>query len=71
LLALYLQTSPAKIVSEQSGSIARGQYLDPASNEVEADYVLDPHDPHRPVDVPSGFVEVHANRSWLVFQRCR
>jgi hypothetical protein len=71
LLALYLQTSPAKIVSEQSGSIARGQYLDPASKEVETSYVLDPHDPHRPVDVPSGFVEVHANRSWLVFQRCR
>lgn len=71
LLALYLQTSPAKIISQQSGSIARGQYLDPASKEVEADYVLDPHDPHRPVDVPPGFVEAHANRSWLVFQRCR
>jgi hypothetical protein len=70
LLALYLETSPAKIVSAQSGSIARGQYLDPASKEVEDDYVLDPHDPHQPVDVPPGFVERHANRSWLVFQRC-
>ena len=70
LLALYLETSPAKIVSAQSGSIARGQYLDPASKEVEADYVLDPHDPHQAVDVPPGFVEAHANRSWLVFQRC-
>jgi hypothetical protein len=70
LLALYLETSPAKIVSAQSGSITHGQYLDPASKEVEADYVLDPHDPHEAVDVPPGFVEAHANRSWLVFQRC-
>jgi hypothetical protein len=70
LLALYLETSPAKIVSAQSGSIARGQYLDPASKQVEDDYVLDPHDPHQAVDVPPGFVEAHANRSWLVFQRC-
>jgi hypothetical protein len=70
LLALYLETSPAKIVSAQTGSIARGQYLDPASKEVEDDYVLDPHDPHQPVDVPPGFVESHANHSWLVFQRC-
>jgi hypothetical protein len=70
LLALYLETSPAKIVSAQSGSISRGQYLDPASKEVEADYVLDPHDPHQAVDVPPGFVEAHANRSWLVFRRC-
>jgi hypothetical protein len=71
LLALYLETSPAKIVSAQTGSIARGQYLDPASKQVEDDYVLDPHDPHQPVDVPPGFTEAHANRSWLVFQRCR
>jgi hypothetical protein len=70
LLALYLEASPARIVSAQSGSIGRGQYLDPASKEVEADYVLDPHDPHEAVDVPPGFVESHANRSWLVFQRC-
>jgi hypothetical protein len=70
LLALYLEASPARIVSAQSGSIARGQYLDPASEEVEADYVLDPHDPHQAVHVPPGFVERHSNRSWLVFQRC-
>jgi hypothetical protein len=70
LLALYLHASPARIVSAQVNPITRGQYLDPASKEVEADYVLDPHDPHRPVTVPSGFVEAHANRSWLVFQRC-
>jgi hypothetical protein len=70
LLALYLKTSPANVLSAQVGSIADGQYVDPASKEVEQDYVLDPHDPHLPVDVPSGFLEAHANRSWLIFQHC-
>jgi hypothetical protein len=70
LLALYLETSPANIVSAESGSIADGQYVDPASKQVEDEYILDPHDPHRPVDIPAGFLESHANRSWLIFQRC-
>jgi hypothetical protein len=70
LLALYLHASPARIVSAQVGSIARGQYVDPASRYVEDEYVLDAHDPHRPVSVPPGFVESHADRSWLIFQRC-
>jgi hypothetical protein len=70
LLALYLKTSPARIVSAESGSISRGQYLDPASSEVERDYVLDPHDPHVAVHVPAGFVQIAANRSWRLFQRC-
>jgi hypothetical protein len=70
LLALYLKTSPANVLSAQVGSIADGQYIDPASKEVEQDYVLDPHDPHRAVNVPSGFLEAHANRSWLIFQHC-
>jgi hypothetical protein len=70
LLALYLKTSPAKIVSPEAGHIAYGEYLDPASVQVERDYVLDPHDPVERGNIPPGFVEVHANRSWLVFQRC-
>ncbi|HEX3909943.1 MAG TPA: glycosyltransferase family 39 protein [Solirubrobacteraceae bacterium] len=70
LLALYLETSPANVKSAQVGSISAGQYLDPASKEAEEDYVLDPHDPHRPVSVPPGFLEAHANHTWLVFQRC-
>jgi hypothetical protein len=70
LLALYLKTSPENVISAQVSSIADGQYIDPASKEVEDDYVLDPHDPHRPVDVPPGFLEAHANGSWLIFQRC-
>jgi hypothetical protein len=70
LLALYLKTSPREIVSAQVSHISSGVYVDPASNEVERDYVLDPHDPHVPVSVPPGFTETHANRSWLIFQRC-
>jgi hypothetical protein len=70
LLALYLETSPRKIVSAEAGPIASGTYVDPASREVEDDYVLDPHDPHLPVTVPPGFTEAHANRSWLIFEHC-
>jgi hypothetical protein len=70
LLALYLKTSPTKVVSAQVSAISAGQYLDPASREVERDYVLDPHDPYLPVSVPPGFTETHRNRSWLVFERC-
>jgi hypothetical protein len=70
LLALYLKTDPKRIVNAQVGDISAGQYLDPASRQVEQSYVLDPRDPHLPTSVPPGFREVHANRSWLVFQRC-
>jgi len=70
LLALYLETSPANVISAQSKTISSGQYIDPASKEVEDDYVLDPHDPHLPVSVPPGFVEAHATHTWLIFQHC-
>jgi hypothetical protein len=70
LLALYLKTSPGKVVSPERGSIATGVYVDPASGEVERDYVLDKRDPHAPASVPPGFTAVKTNRSWLVFKRC-
>jgi hypothetical protein len=70
LLALYLKTSPVNIRSAQVRSISSGVYVDPASREVEADYVLDKRDPHQPVTVPPGFTETQANRSWLIFRRC-
>jgi hypothetical protein len=70
LLALYLKTSPANIVSAQAAQISYGTYVDPASVEVERDYVLDPHDPHLAVSVPPGFAELTTNRSWLIFRRC-
>ena len=71
LLALYLKTSPANIRNAQVASITRGVYVDPASRDVEDEYVLDPRDPHVPVTVPPGFTESHANNSWLIFQRCK
>ena len=70
LLALYLETSPRNIVSAEASQITHGSYVDPASREVEEDYVLDPHDPHLAVNVPPGFTESHANRSWFIFARC-
>jgi hypothetical protein len=70
LLALYLKSSPARIVSLQAGRISRGVYVEPASPQVQADYVLDPRDPHQPVSVPPGFSRSRANRSWLIFRRC-
>jgi hypothetical protein len=70
LLALYLKTSPANVISAQVGHIERGVYVDPASREVEGDYVLDPRDPHVAVSVPPGFSPSGGNRSWLIFSRC-
>jgi len=70
LLALYLKSTPANIVSAQIHPISSGIYLDPASREVESDYVLDPHDPHLPVSIPPGFTESASDPSWLIFHRC-
>ncbi|MGO9490596.1 MAG: hypothetical protein ACLQBB_16430 [Solirubrobacteraceae bacterium] len=70
LLALYLRTSPARVRSAQVGHIDSGVYVDPASSEVEEDYILDSHDPHEAVSVPPGFTETAANRSWMIFRRC-
>jgi len=70
LLSLYLKTSPVNVISAQVKQISYGTYIDPASVEVERDYVLDPRDPHLPVSVPAGFSESATNRSWLIFMRC-
>jgi hypothetical protein len=70
LLALYLKTSPKNVISAQVDQISYGTYVDPASMEVEHDYVLDPRDPHLAVSVPPGFTEHATDRSWLIFTRC-
>jgi hypothetical protein len=70
LLSLYLRTSPVNVISAQVHQISHGTYVDPASIEVERDYVLDPRDPHPAVSVPPGFTESATNRSWLIFTRC-
>jgi hypothetical protein len=70
LLSLYLKTSPHNILSPEAGHIASGVYVDPASKEVEADYVLDKLDPVEHASVPPGFRESATSPSWLVFQGC-
>jgi hypothetical protein len=75
LLALYLKARPSLIVSAEAASaeakqMNEGTYVDPASAEVEHDYILDPHDPHLAVSIPPGFVEAHSNRSWFIFEHC-
>jgi hypothetical protein len=71
LLALYLKGRPGLIVSAEARQIEQGTYVDPASVEVERDYILDPKDPHAAVSIPPGFIATtHGNRSWLIFDRC-
>jgi hypothetical protein len=75
LLALYLKARPGLVVSAEAQSAEskqqqEGTYADPASIEVEHDYVLDPRDPHATVSIPPGFLEAHSNKSWLIFERC-
>jgi len=70
LLALYLSAPPSRIVNGQLGRITGGTYLDPATREVETQYVLDPRDPHVPVAIPPGFRATRATPSWIVFTRC-
>jgi hypothetical protein len=70
LLALYLKGRPGLIVSAEAHQIEEGVYVDPASIEVERDYILDLHDPHSRVSIPPGFLEAHSNHSWLIFERC-
>jgi hypothetical protein len=70
LLALYLKTSPSRVQSAEAAPIRAGVYVDPASQDVEREYILDPKDPHSAVSIPPGFAEVGANSSWLIFARC-
>jgi hypothetical protein len=70
LLALWLKTGPSEIRSAEAQTISHGTYVDPADEEVQRDYVLDPSERGHPVGVPPGFTATHISRSWLVFQRC-
>jgi hypothetical protein len=70
LLALWLRTPPARIVSAQVHAVTYGTYVEPATAEVQRDYILDRLDPHRPVHVPAGFTLVRTNRSWRIYRRC-
>jgi hypothetical protein len=70
LLALWLETPPGTIANLQVTKITHGTFVDPANEEVQNEYILDPNDPHQPVGVPSGFTVTHSNHSWRVLQRC-
>ncbi len=70
LLALYLKGRPGSVVSAEAHPIEAGVYVDPASLEVERDYILDLKDPHAAVSIPPGFTATQSNRSWLIFQKC-
>jgi hypothetical protein len=70
LLALYLGAAPSRIVDAQVQQIEQGSYIDPASLQVEHEYVLNLRDRNQPASIPPGFTEASANRSWLLFKRC-
>jgi hypothetical protein len=73
LLALWLQTPPTEIVSAQVRTIAHGTYVDPATREVQENYILNRNDPNEPDTapvVPAGFTATRTSSSWLIFQRC-
>ncbi len=70
LLALYLKGRPGLVVSAEAKQIETGTYVDPASMEVERDYILDLKDPHAAVSIPPGFLATQSNRSWLIFEKC-
>jgi hypothetical protein len=71
LLALWLDRSPDQIVSAQLEQPTRGAYLDPATERVKRNFILDKSDPKR-LDArpPAGFEPVAANRSWRLLARC-
>jgi hypothetical protein len=71
LLALWLDSDPATVVSAQQRTLTRGTYVAPATAEVRRDYILDRSERGHPVSVPADFAATRANGSWLVFRRCR
>jgi hypothetical protein len=73
LLALYLGIDPSEVPSAQAQIRrgTRGTYLQPASALVKREYVLDRSERTHAVGVPPGFTQTAADRSWLVFERCR
>jgi len=71
-LAFGLDVKPTAIVSaSEEGIPRRGYFLDPASQFVIHNFILDPNDPTRiSRAVPTGFLEVARNDSWILYRRC-
>ncbi len=71
-LAFGLEVKPTEIVSaSEEGIPRRGYFLDPASQFVIHNFILDPNDPTRfKTAPPAGFHRVAANDSWILYRRC-
>ena len=71
-LAFGLEVKPTAIVSaSEEGIPRRGYFLDPASQFVIHNFILDPNDPTRfRTAPPHGFHRVAANDSWILYRRC-
>jgi hypothetical protein len=72
LLALWLDTRPQNVLSAQERLPPFGEYVLPANRGVAHDYILDPRDLNKRIPPPPhGFYRAGADRSWVVFRRCR
>jgi hypothetical protein len=71
-LAFGLDVKPTEIVSaSEEGIPRRGYFLDPASQFVIHNFILDPNDPTLfKTAPPAGFHRVAANASWILYRRC-
>jgi hypothetical protein len=79
-LAFGLEVRPTEIVSaSEAGSNAEeqqklaeaGYFVEPASEFVIHNFILDPNDPTDfEAKAPPGFEEVAKNESWVVYRRC-
>jgi len=71
-LAFGLEIKPTQIVSaSEEGVPRRGYFVDPASQFVIHNFILDPNDPTSfSLSVPHGFHFVTRNGSWKVYRRC-
>jgi hypothetical protein len=71
-LAFDLDLRPSRVVSfSEQRQPRRGHFLDPASEFVVHNFILDPKDPARlKTPVPPGFRPVARNESWVLYRRC-
>jgi hypothetical protein len=80
-LAFGLEVKPTDIVSaseavsgEEKEKLAEaGYWVEPASQFVIHNYILDPNDTthFENLEAPPGFDEVARNESWIIYSRCR
>ncbi len=71
-LAFDLDVRPSEVVSStQQRQPGHGYFLEPATEFVIHNFILDPNDPTRfEVEPPARFREVARNDSWVLYRRC-